>query len=348
MGNVYAVDLFCGVGGLTHGLRSAGIKVIAGIDLDPTCKFPFEQNNEAAFIHRDMADVTSEEVASLFPRGSRRVLAGCAPCQPFSRYARGNRPNDVQKWGLLEHFSRLIKGVEPEIVSMENVPELKAEKVFESFVWSLRELGYRVSYSDVYCPDYGLAQQRTRLVLLASKEGEFRIGPPTHSKGQYNTVRHAIGNLSPLQAGQASRTDKLHRASNLEGINLRRIKHSKPGGCWRDWPRDLVAGCHSRENGKTYPAVYGRMEWDKPAPTITTQFFGYGNGRFGHPSQHRAISIREGAILQSFPTQYEFHPEAETLSFATLGRMIGNAVPVRLGEIIGDAILEHVSEGSKT
>ena len=118
---------------------------------------------------------------------------------------------------------------------------------------------------------------------------------------------------------------------------MKRIKASKPGGTWKDWPEDLVAKCHTKESGKSYGGVYGRMEWDKPAPTMTTQCFGFGNGRFGHPSQHRAISLREAAIFQTFPKDYQFC-DGE-FSIKSVGKMIGNAVPVRLGEVVGLSLL---------
>ena len=148
--------------------------------------------------------------------------------------------------------------------------------------------------------------------------------------------------LDALEAGGKYTNDPLHRACRLSSLNLKRIRASKAGGTWRDWPMRLRAKCHREESGQTYPSVYGRMEWDRPAPTITTQFFGFGNGRFGHPDQDRAITLREGAILQSFPEGYEFSPKGEPVQFSTLGRLIGNAVPVRLGEAIGNSIHRHL------
>jgi DNA (cytosine-5)-methyltransferase 1 len=134
----------------------------------------------------------------------------------------------------------------------------------------------------------------------------------------------------------------LHRASALSPRNLRRIRASKPGGTWRDWTDDLVADCHKAETGETYPGVYGRMVWDLPAPTVTTQCHGFGNGRFGHPEQNRAISLREAALLQTFPRRYRFVAPDDPITFHHLGKLIGNAVPVRLGRIIGRSILKHV------
>ena len=166
----------------------------------------------------------------------------------------------------------------------------------------------------------------------------------THEPGEYATVRDAIGEMPPLSAGEVNRRDLLHQASRLSEVNLDRIRFSKQGGTWRDWPEHLVADCHRRPSGKGYASVYGRMTWDEPAPTITTQFFGFGNGRFGHPEQDRAISLREGAILQSFPPYYEFVEPGQPANFKTVGSLIGNAVPVELARGIARAIKRHLSE----
>ena len=163
---------------------------------------------------------------------------------------------------------------------------------------------------------------------------------PTRRK--HKTVKQAIGKMDPLDAGGSCPKDRLHTASNLSPKNMQRIKASKPGGTWRDWPKSLVADCHRSATGKTYPAVYGRMEWDKPAPTMTTQCFGFGNGRFGHPEQDRAISLREAAILQGFPRSYKFVDPDKDLEFVNIGRLIGNAVPVQLGHAVAKSIRQHL------
>jgi len=147
--------------------------------------------------------------------------------------------------------------------------------------------------------------------------------------------------LSHIGAGETNNRDKLHVASSLSKINLERIRYSIPGGTWRDWPEELILNCHKKKTGRSYSSVYGRMQWDDVAPTITTQFIGYGTGRFGHPEQDRALTLREGAMLQTFPVNYSFVPEGEEVILKIIARHIGNAVPPRLGEIIGLSIKKH-------
>lgn len=340
--NIHAVDLFCGVGGLTHGLEIAGIDVRLGIDVDPACKFPYLANNKADFLLKPIEDLEAHELASVFPENCFQLLAGCAPCQTFSKYNRKAGPSD-RRWWLLSEFSRLVQELSPELVTMENVPGLIEHDVFKKFVKNLDESGYKSSYCIVTCSEYGIPQRRERLVLLASKLGPISLLTPLELKSKVRTVRNAIGFLPPIRAGEIHEYDPLHRSAALSELNLRRIESSAPGGSWRDWNEDLIADCHKKKSGKTYPSVYGRMCWDEPSPTITTQFYGFGNGRFGHPEQNRAISLREGAILQSFPPDYSFVPLDDKIFFKMIGRLIGNAVPVKLGEVIGKSIIEHVS-----
>jgi DNA (cytosine-5)-methyltransferase 1 len=205
----------------------------------------------------------------------------------------------------------------------------------------LEDAGYHVVWDVLYCPDFGLAQTRSRLVLLASKLGPINLPKPTH-KGRHRTVRNEIGHLPPLSHGGVHARDTLHRASRLSDINARRIAAAKPGGSWKDWAAPLVAKCHTVETGRGYSSVYGRMEWDEPSPTITTQFYGFGNGRFGHPEQDRALSLREGALLQGFPRDYEFVAPGEVIHFTKVGKLIGNAVPVKLAAAIAKAVSSHL------
>lgn len=341
-----AVDLFCGIGGLTHGLQNSGLQVNAGFDIDGTCKYAYEENNHAVFIEADVANLPAQTVERFYPNGATRVLVGCAPCQPFSKYTQRYRKagHSGNKWRLLDSFARLVHELRPEIISMENVPELSTQSVFRDFIRALENEDYHVNWKVVYCPDYGIPQSRKRLVLLASLFGDINLIPPQYGSSTYLTVRNVIGNLPPIEAGEADPHDPLHCASRLSEINLARIIQSVPGGTWRDWDERLMLKCHKRGTGSTYPSVYGRMSWDQLAPTITTQFYGYGNGRFGHPEQNRALSIREGAMLQSFPADYKFVEPGKKIIKRELGIHIGNAVPVNLGRAIGISIQNHARE----
>lgn len=332
------VDLFCGVGALSYGLKRAGLKIVAGYDTDARCQHGFEKNNNAKFHIRDVAKLTSNEIKGHFTGRVPSVLAGCAPCQPFSTYKQ--RYGEDPQWGLVTKFARLAVEVEPDFVTMENVPALlryKDGRVFKRFCGILKKAGYELEWRVAKCEEFGVPQRRRRLVVIASKSGEPLTLEPTQTTAR--TVRDAIGKLRRLEAGETDPKDPLHTASSLAAINLKRIRASKPGGTWRDWPAALRAPCHMRPTGKTYPGVYARMSWDEPSPTMTTQCYGYGNGRFGHPEQNRAISLREAAILQSFPKTYEFLPRQEEISFTEVGRWIGNAVPVKLAEAIGRVII---------
>lgn len=334
------VDLFCGVGGLTHGFVREKFNVVAGIDIDLSCKHAYETNNGAKFIHKDIDAVPVADITQLYPPNATRILVGCAPCQHFSKYAKRKAKADEYK--LLDSFARLIKEVKPDIVSMENVPELREYAVYTDFLSTLNSEGYSVSMTLVYCPDYGIPQTRTRLVLLASKFGTIDIVEKTHTSERYVTVADTIKFLEPIEAGQVSSTDPLHRASQLSDLNKSRIMATPAGGGWKNWSEDLKLACHKKDSGKSYGSVYGRMSWQEPAPTMTTQCNALGSGRFGHPVQNRAISLREAALFQTFPKDYKFiHPEAK-VAIQTIARHIGNAVPVRLGEVIAKSIKSHL------
>ncbi len=343
-----AVDLFCGAGGLTHGLLQAGIEVKAGVDLDRACQYAYEKNNRAKFISKSVTELTIEDLQECFGEGKLKLLAGCAPCQTFSTYNLKKRNAESQnangRWFLLNEFARMVKLLLPELVTMENVPGLAEQDVFENFKNTLEELGYKVNHTIVDCVEYGIPQRRRRLVLLASRLGEIRLLTPEECNATPLTVRDAIGDQPPLEAGGKDPNDPMHQCPRLSPLNIRRIRASKPGSSWRDWPKELIAECHKKDTGCTYGSVYGRMSWDEPSPTMTTQFFGFGNGRFGHPEQDRAISLREGALLQTFPKSYQFIPEGQAMNQRVVGRMIGNAVPVKLGKIIGLSIKQHVKE----
>lgn len=340
---ISAVDLFCGVGGLSYGLREAGAHIAAGIDIDPACAYPFHTNIRAPFHQRDIRHVGAADLAAMWPADAYiRVLAGCAPCQPFSSYRRGVDTSKEPAWPLVDEMLRLIAGTLPEIVTMENVTRIASASVFKNFVTGLRKLGYHVNAQSCYGPAHGVPQHRRRIVLLGSRLGEITVPKGTLGPDEYPTVRQAIHALPPVTHGETDLRDRLHKSRSLTKINLKRIKRSKPGGTWEDWPEELRSACHRKASGSTFRNVYARMVWDEPSPTITTMAYNFGTGRFGHPEQDRALTLREAANLQSFPADYEFVAPDDPVRFAPLGRLIGNAVPPRLAEAVGRAIVDHV------
>jgi len=390
---IAAVDLFSGVGGLTYGLRKSGVPVTAGIDADLDCEYAYEANNtadnpehpvdrDATFAPMDLSDLEDidieEELGALFGDAHIRVLAGCAPCQAFSPYNHGEETDDHENYGLLDQFAAIIEGLDPlpHVVTMENTYEVRHTDVYDRFVQTLTDEGYNLPTDPeeqkdafrVYCPEYGVPQTRKRWVLLASRLGDISPPEPEYGdQGNYPDVESAISHLvntgdsdEPVDSITAEGTepdDPLHKARNLAQVNINRISISEPGRTWEQWVEkgreDLLNKCHTKENGRSFTHQYGRMKWDEPAPTITTQFYNYGTGRFGHPEYvrdnhpqnvNRAISIREGALLQTFPEDYEFTEHPEDASMKRTGRHIGNAVPPKLAEHIGEAILNHLKE----
>jgi DNA (cytosine-5)-methyltransferase 1 len=333
-----AIDLFCGIGGLTHGFIKENIPVIAGFDIDESCRYAYMSNNNALFFCKPIEKTSVNNIKKLYPKNSIKILMGCAPCQPFSSYNRGKKQ---EKMNLLNEFGRIIVGVKPEIVTMENVPRLTKYEIFNQFVENLKNHGYYVNYKVVYCPDYNIPQKRRRLVLLASRLGEINLIEKNKSPCNRN-VRTEIGHLEPIEAGETSESDPLHRTRNLSTLNKIRIKNTPAGGSWLDWDDDLILECHKKTTGKTYKSIYGRMKWDDFAPTITTEFHGYGSGRFGHPDQDRAISYREAALLQTFPKYYKILKPNSLFIGETIAKQIGNAVPFELGRVIARSIKRHL------
>lgn len=362
--NTTVVDLFCGAGGLTHGLERAGLSVTKGVDKDPKSRYPYERNTDADFVDLDVTSLASnpehvrrwfDQASSGFRSDDLEVLAGCAPCQPYSTMSHGENDGDRSshdKWGLLDLFRKVVEYVEPDIVVTENVMQVRKDDTYKDFVETLEGLGYAVNDDEnkkVYAPEYGIPQKRKRWLLIASKRGPISLPDPKYTdEDEYPTVRECIGHLPPIQAGDVHPELLHHRTRELSELNLERIRNMEPGGDWRLWEEngreDLLADCHKRASGRSYRAPYSRMRPDEPAPTITTQFYNYGSGRFGHydTDQDRALSMLEGALIQTFPQDYEFYDEWENVGVKNLGRLIGNAVPPKLGEQVGQAIASHV------
>lgn len=360
---------------MTYGLELAGLSVTKGVDIDPRAKYPYEQNTDADYVRMDVQPLADdpEPVERWFRTGSSgfrsdetKVLTGCAPCQPYSTMSHGEHGGDHtthESWGLFDSFRKIVASVEPDVIATENVLQVANDDTYDEFVETLEDLGYHVNSDEnknVYAPEYGIPQKRKRWVLLASKHGPISLPePPITDEEDYPTVRECIDHLPAIEAGEVNRDDELHRSRELSELNLERVENMEPGGDWTLWEDDdeldhLLLDCHRRDSGRSYKAPYGRMRPDEPSPTITTQFYNYGSGRFGHydTDQHRAISLREGAMLQTFPMDYSFFDEWSDAGVTHLGRLIGNAVPPKLAEVMGEAIHEHlqttVDEGQPT
>lgn len=226
---------------------------------------------------------------------------------------------------------------------MENVTRLGKMEVFEDFVAKLEELGYTVDYGTLYGPEFGLPQERRRLVLVASRIGRISLPKGNKDKNKFKTVKKTIGKLPELKHGESDPKDLLHTARRLTPINEKRMRASQPGGTWRDWPEELLAPCHRKASGASFQAFYGRMTWDSPSPTITTQSYNFGTGRFGHPEQDRSLTLREAAMLQGFPRSYRFVKGKEKPSMQAVGRLIGNAVPPAFGAAVGRQFVNLVA-----
>ena len=332
-----AIDFFCGGGGMTKGLMDAGINVLFGVDLNPACQNTYENNNGIPYINRNITEITGVELLETFPAlndNDELLLVGCAPCQPFSKQRHSDHEHDAIN--LLDQFGRLVEELMPAHVLVENVPGIAKQNVFTRFLETLDNLEYRHNYQVLNAKEYGVPQNRRRLFLFASRLVEPVFPEKTHGIDRlpYVTVRDTIAQYPLLEAGQESVNIPNHRAAGLSELNLRRIAATPHnGGSRTAWPNNLVLDCHA--NGHAgHTDVYGRMAWDEVSPTLTSKCYVLSNGRFGHPEQNRAISLREAAALQSFPDDYLFFG-----SLQEIGKQIGNAVPVLLAQQMGETIL---------
>ncbi len=347
-----AVDFFCGAGGMTYGLRQAGIEVLAGIDIDKKVKDTYEKNNPGSkFLNWDIKEFTEKDKRSMNvlsektginPDDDNLIFIGCSPCQYWSLINR-NKKSSAESKDLLIDFQKFVEYYRPGFVVVENVPGLEKkadESGLKEFLETLKKLGYKnvdESYGIYNLKEYGVPQTRRRFSLIVSRITDKKITPEKSDK--IKTVRETIGNYEkfpPIEVGHRDPDKKrFHSCAGLSEENIEALKKTLPG--------KKPAKQRKRFKGKGFQDSYGRMEWDKPAPTVTTKFYSISNGRFGHPEQHRAISIREGASLQTFPYDYEFITE----SIGTAAKFIGNAVPPEFARRIGEAIVKSIIANGK-
>ena len=343
-----AVDFFCSGGGMSFGIQDAGIEILAGIDFDTNCKETYEANiGRDKFIHANVFELKENELEqklSLKKNDDELVLIGCSPCQ-FWSIINTDKTKSAKSKNLLVEFSRFVKYFRPGYVVVENVPGVlrqKKESGLEDFINWLKNNGYGNPYFKVHnVNDFGVPQKRKRFTLIATRISENEI-KPIETEGKKLYVEDVLGEKNgfpKIEAGHTDKTDFLHSVPSLSDINKRRLKKvTKDGGNRLDFANDpeLQLNCFVGRDD-SFKDTFGRLWWKKPAPTITTKFFSVSNGRFVHPEEDRALSIREGATLQSFPKMYKFKGN----SVANIARMIGNAVPPKYATAIGKAIIQN-------
>lgn len=348
MGVLKAVDFFCGAGGVTCGFKNVGIKVLGGLDIDSQFKKTYEDNNDAIFINEDVSalSLNPEKLSKLLPiekQDNNLIFIGCSPCQYFSNLKSDKKKSKKSRL-LLEDFKTLVLYYSPGYIFIENVPGLETKKgsPLNSFKIALRKQGYVFDQNVLNAKYFGVPQNRRRFVLIASRlSTEISVPKQVRDKQKLVSIKDAIGDYNQfpkIKAGTEDKSEFIHSSSRLSDLNLKRIKRTpKDGGSRKTWASDphLQLECYKNHDG--HHDVYGRLAWKKQAPTITTRFIYTSTGRYSHPEQNRALSLREGATLQSFPLHYNFHSSNK----GAIATMIGNAVPPKLAEAIGLTIQEH-------
>ncbi len=336
---------------MSLGLSQAGIQVVGGIDNAVECRKTYRQNVPGAvFIKHDISTLSAPELTrrlDLRKRDDFLVFAGCSPCQFWSKM-RTDKTKAAKTAYLLDQFKRFIRYFSPGYIVVENVPGLyteKADSLLPSFINFLKARSYAVADGIINANHYGVPQNRIRYLLVASRLRPVITLPPVRFDGKL-TVRAFLGEnngFAKIEAGHRDPTNFHHTSSALSNDNLKRIqKTPHSGGDRASWKDDRTLQIKAYEGrDDIFKDVYGRMYWDRPAPTLTTRFNSLSNGRFGHPEEDRAISIREGATLQTFPKDFTFF--GSNLNFIT--RQIGNAVPPELARRIGEHLMDSSSNG---
>jgi DNA (cytosine-5)-methyltransferase 1 len=317
-----AIDLFSGCGGLTLGLKQAGFRVLSAVEIDSAAVRTYEANHKDVIVkHLDIRDLSPDKLRSQLGlrRGQLDLLAGCPPCQGFStlRTRNGANRNHDPRNGLIHEMLRFAAAFRPKAIMMENVPRLAQHKPFRDFCEGLRQLGYQFEYEIKDAARYGVPQRRQRLILLASRNIDLQFAAEVP---RTRTVRDAIGQMPEPGKGD----DCLHNIPERRAKKVLQLIRAIPkdGGSRGDLPRRRQLDCHKNSNG--FSDVYGRMAWDAVSPTITSGCSNPSKGRFLHPEQDRAITMREAALLQGFPQHYVFDLAAGKEAIAL---MIGNALP---------------------
>lgn len=328
-----AIDLFCGAGGLTEGLKQAGFKVIGAVEIDRVAVVTYRRNHRAPRVwQQDIRRLTVKAVMDelgLLP-GQLDLLAGCPPCQGFSTMRTLNRGSSVEdsRNELVFQFLRFIRVLKPKAVMLENVPGLANDARMERFCERLHKLGYAFEKEIVNAADYGVPQRRRRMLLLANRVAAVTVPSALETRC---TVRSAIESM-PVPGDTSDRLHDLPETRAPHVLALIR-KIPKDGGSRTALPDADQLDCHKATAG--FYDVYGRMAWDAVAPTITSGCTNPSKGRFLHPTQDRAITLREAALLQTFPRKYFFSLDRGKEHAAA---MIGNALPPRMIKVFAGTV----------
>lgn len=336
---IKAIDFFCGAGGLTRGLLNAGISVLAGVDNDGGLQETYTRNNAPSrFIPRDINTVNIHELREELNIQARDVTlyAACTPCQPFSTLSR-LKGKDERK-SLLLVFAQIVEACPPDFILVENVPGLNngaGKDIYEKFMQVLDRCGFLARADLLDAKHFGVPQTRKRFILVAARDADVSLPTPHIDASRFATVRESIEKYPVIADGEESNAYPNHVARKLQPHHKRLVEAvPKDGGNRRDvTDMSLLLACH-RKNPKAHSNVFSRMAWDAPSPTLTCRCADVYSGRFVHPEQHRGISLREAAALQTFDDDYEF----VGTSISGISRQIGNAVPVKLAEQLGRAI----------
>lgn len=331
-----AVDLFSGSGAVTAGLKQEGFEVVAAVDSDLIACETYSINHpEVKLISEDIKKINPADVHSILNGRALDLLVVCAPCQPFSSQNRKKAASDP-RMDLIFECVKFVRVLNPAVIFFENVPGIVNAGLLELLSKRLKRIGYKLSNPlNVDAATLGVPQRRERCILVASKSDEIvKFFGVTLAAAEQKTVRDAIGFLPSLRSGETSQ-DPLHRARKHHAITLERLKYiPKDGGSRKSLPENLQLACHKNRDND-FPDVYGRMKWSGVAPTLTTGCTDLTRGRFVHPEDDRALTLREAALLQTFPKDYIFFGNS-----GQVARQIGNAVPVEMARRIASHLKE--------